>query len=93
MASPFVTMVPKALFSALAPLPGAIVNVPVPACVMVPPALSSSAGVSVRSVALVWITPDAELSSVPLTFIAIADDPYCVIVPPWFTRLAAVSAI
>ncbi|MDR8763993.1 hypothetical protein FEP90_05724 [Burkholderia multivorans] len=53
IACPFVTMVPDALSSALAPSPGAIVSVPVPACVMVPPALFSSAGVSVRSVLLV----------------------------------------
>ncbi|CAJ6436973.1 Uncharacterised protein [Burkholderia pseudomallei] len=50
---PLVTMVPPALFSALAPLPGSIVSVPVPACVIVPPALFNWAGVSVRSVLLV----------------------------------------
>ncbi|VWD61845.1 hypothetical protein BCO71171_06722 [Burkholderia contaminans] len=85
-------MVPDALFNALAPWPGASASVPVPACVMVPPALFSSAGVSVKSVLLVWITPAAELSSVPLTFMPIADEPYCVMVPPWLTRLTAVNA-
>ncbi|WP_425126603.1 hypothetical protein, partial [Burkholderia gladioli] len=29
----------------------------------------------------------------PLTFIPIVDDPYCVIVPPWFDRLAPVSVM
>ena len=85
-ACPFVTTVPDALFNALAPalvpVPGAIFSVPVPACVMVPPALFSSAGLNIRSVLLVWITPAAELSSVPRTLIPIAAEPYCVIVPP-----------
>ncbi|MDR8967778.1 hypothetical protein FEP58_04146 [Burkholderia multivorans] len=91
-ACPFVTMVPDALFSAFAPLPGAIVSVPVPACVIVPPALFSAPGLSVRSVLLVWITPADELSSVPLTSTAIADVPYWVIEPLWFVRFAAVNA-
>ena len=68
---------------------GSIVNVPVPACVIVPPSLSSDAGLSVQSVLRVWIVPPLELSSAPITAIFTGSVPSWLIVPCWFVRSVA----
>ncbi|CAM3284081.1 hypothetical protein BUGL105410_27760 [Burkholderia gladioli] len=72
------------------PVPLPSVNLPVPACVIVPPSFTSEAGASMTSVLLVCSVPLA-LSSVPETLTRIAPVPVCVIVPPWFARSTAVS--
>ncbi|KXU88277.1 hypothetical protein CI15_12260 [Paraburkholderia monticola] len=81
MTRPLLWMVPPAFEIDPAPLPASSVSVPVPACVIVPPSLSSVAGARVRSVLFVWSLPPAELSSVPDTATFIGPLPVCVIVP------------
>ncbi|MDR8967779.1 hypothetical protein FEP58_04147 [Burkholderia multivorans] len=73
------------------PVPLSMVNVPLPACVIVPPSLTMAAAPSNRSVLLLCNVPPFELSSVPDTFALIAAVPVCVIVPPWFTRSVALN--
>ncbi|CAB3810224.1 hypothetical protein LMG28688_07188 [Paraburkholderia caffeinitolerans] len=89
---PLLAIVPPAFEIDPAPLPALIVRVPVPACVIVPWSLTKVVGASVKSMLLVCSVPPAELSNVPLTSMPITAAPYCVIAPPWFTRLAAFSA-
>ncbi|VVD59168.1 hypothetical protein PCE31106_00006 [Pandoraea cepalis] len=78
---PLLVILPPAFESVPVPFPAFTVSAPAPACVIVPPWLSSMDGANVRSTLFVCSVPPAELSSKPRTATRIDPVPVCVIVP------------